>query len=821
MAKNGFIRDLSGPNDIWRGRRLPARAAAQGIVVRDEEGNEVLAAEVLFRGASISEDPDDSNIAIANVGGGGADSSTPGSGIVQMLNNSGADLALYDVVVVDETADNAVTTTTTAQDTRKVGVVQADIADGEIGPVLFSGWTPGVHTEAAVTRGDYLETSTTAGAATTNPTRREGSFGVLTTGGDPAATTSSDWRVWRESWSGGALGGTPAGWEDVGFDDSAWFAPHDVSVTTISHRISPEEAFDSTTNDTLIWLARSPEFELTALPSSPVLKVNHDDTVDVYVNGVLVHNGIGATSDTVSLSGSDFVIGTNVVAVRVVNSNVSPLYGTNPTFVELNVTDDNGVLVEIGTPFLVLTGIPSALLFGDDLSGPGGTGTARPPYSYVVAPSDAPAALQAVADAVCDGTADEVELNAAISSIVSGAVSASLLVLPGTYSVAAGWDLTPLADVAGRVLVDARGSILEAAADMTDMVSLAQTAGHELFQATILLGAIDGKKATRTVGAGVHLRRTNDSVIEVGIIHDVSGYGFKADQAGVSDIGCFNNRITIDAIRSCSTFGFYGVGGTNVFGFEGNVIRVGQVWDNGNGFVMGANTDENIRFNTIIASPIEHNGYGIYDRGGGNTWIVNNLNANSTAGIGCPAGMARRSTFIVYMDGDTAEAAVIAQHYVLDKGAMIGLVELAEQSSVPGTPASGFGRIYFKSSDSKPYAKNDAGTEYDLTATGGAPSGAAGGDLGSTYPNPTVTGLSHVTAGGDLTGTMNAPTVAKINGSPLGTISAPATADRLRWNGSAWVNSSLIWAPVMVLDPGSGNYLVLTDISGNPIMAEV
>ena len=41
------------------------------------------------------------------------------------------------------------------------------------------------------------------------------------------------------------------------------------------------------------------------------------------------------------------------------------------------------------------------------------------------------------------------------------------------------------------------------------------------------------------------------------------------------------------------------------------------------------------------------------------------------------------------------------------------------------------------------------------------------------------------------------------------------------WNGSAWVNSALIWAPVTVLDPVSGNYLVLTDASGNAIMAEV
>lgn len=52
-------------------------------------------------------------------------------------------------------------------------------------------------------------------------------------------------------------------------------------------------------------------------------------------------------------------------------------------------------------------------------------------------------------------------------------------------------------------------------------------------------------------------------------------------------------------------------------------------------------------------------------------------------------------------------------------------------------------------------------------------------------------------------------------------ITSAAIADRLRFNGTNWVNSALIWAPVMVLDPGTGNYQVLTDTSGNPIMAEV
>jgi hypothetical protein len=51
------------------------------------------------------------------------------------------------------------------------------------------------------------------------------------------------------------------------------------------------------------------------------------------------------------------------------------------------------------------------------------------------------------------------------------------------------------------------------------------------------------------------------------------------------------------------------------------------------------------------------------------------------------------------------------------------------------------------------------------------------------------------------------------------TITTPATADRLRFDGSVWRNSALIWRPVMVLDPTSGNYLPVT-ASGDAVMTE-
>lgn len=61
----------------------------------------------------------------------------------------------------------------------------------------------------------------------------------------------------------------------------------------------------------------------------------------------------------------------------------------------------------------------------------------------------------------------------------------------------------------------------------------------------------------------------------------------------------------------------------------------------------------------------------------------------------------------------------------ISDNAEINKIRLKEQGSAPATPASGYGYLYEKD-DGKLYWKNDAGTEYDLTATGG---GGGGGTV--------------------------------------------------------------------------------------------
>lgn len=108
----------------------------------------------------------------------------PGGGggtIGEVQNGAGIALAAGDVVVM--AIDGTVVLTTTAQDTRPVGVVLDDIEWGETGPVAWQGPVPLVNVDAAVTAAEFAETSTTAGEATSSATRREGSFGYFTSSG--------------------------------------------------------------------------------------------------------------------------------------------------------------------------------------------------------------------------------------------------------------------------------------------------------------------------------------------------------------------------------------------------------------------------------------------------------------------------------------------------------------------------------------------------------------------------------------------------------------------------------------------------------------
>lgn len=82
-----------------------------------------------------------------------------------VLNNSGGTLVTGDVVIWDSSANRAVTTTTTANDTRVAGTWVGTTANGAYGRVLRTG-IGYVNADAAVTRGQFLSASTTVKKAT-------------------------------------------------------------------------------------------------------------------------------------------------------------------------------------------------------------------------------------------------------------------------------------------------------------------------------------------------------------------------------------------------------------------------------------------------------------------------------------------------------------------------------------------------------------------------------------------------------------------------------------------------------------------------------
>lgn len=97
--------------------------------------------------------------------------------VVPLTNRSGTDSVAGDVVVLDSANDEAYVTTTTAAFTGIIGVVQETIVSLGVGRVLIAGYAPLVNVLAAVTRGQFAETSATAKKAQSNATRHVGSFG--------------------------------------------------------------------------------------------------------------------------------------------------------------------------------------------------------------------------------------------------------------------------------------------------------------------------------------------------------------------------------------------------------------------------------------------------------------------------------------------------------------------------------------------------------------------------------------------------------------------------------------------------------------------
>lgn len=99
--------------------------------------------------------------------------------VVPMLNNSGGALALGDVVIVDITANNAVTTTNVFGNLHFAGVIKVGGLNGSIVKVLVSGKGK-IKVDGHTDVGDWLRTSNNPGLANPTVVNQAGLFGIAT-----------------------------------------------------------------------------------------------------------------------------------------------------------------------------------------------------------------------------------------------------------------------------------------------------------------------------------------------------------------------------------------------------------------------------------------------------------------------------------------------------------------------------------------------------------------------------------------------------------------------------------------------------------------
>ncbi len=101
----------------------------------------------------------------------------------ELTNKSGGAVARGDVVVIDPDNDEAFETTTTAAETREIGIAQEDIASNAKGRVATHGYVELVNVDASVTRSHYGFTSTTVKTASGAVARAAGAFCQFLKGG--------------------------------------------------------------------------------------------------------------------------------------------------------------------------------------------------------------------------------------------------------------------------------------------------------------------------------------------------------------------------------------------------------------------------------------------------------------------------------------------------------------------------------------------------------------------------------------------------------------------------------------------------------------
>lgn len=195
---------------------------------------------------------------------------------------------------------------------------------------------------------------------------------------------------------------------------------------------------------------------------------------------------------------------------------------------------------------------------------------------------------------------------------------------PGIYKIS-----TPilLCNLPQGSIYDASAATIVADAPMDAMVTVCSQ-GENLYT-TLKFGVLDANHLATTA---LYVTATNDSRIDVAAIQNAKVNGVVIDQTG--NVGVFNNFIELGAIRFNTHNGLIlNSPSSGVLGVQGNHIRVGQVFQNGDSgiAVFGVSS-----YNYLEVGPVEHNRmYGCYDGAGQNNWVIVNANSNGFKGGAC------------------------------------------------------------------------------------------------------------------------------------------------------------------------------------------
>lgn len=210
---------------------------------------------------------------------------------------------------------------------------------------------------------------------------------------------------------------------------------------------------------------------------------------------------------------------------------------------------------------------------------------------------------------------------------------------------------------------------------------------------------------------------------------------------------------------------------------------------------------------------------------GGATWSAV---SSAFSGYGAPGVIQASTRSVIVITRKNSDASVIA-FVSRDKGATwdsgtsiaTGMTEM-EYGKALELPDGRLFVVYGSQPSGSTSNADIKGTFVTEGTTSAAGSSLTIKEEGSSLTTA-ATSIDFVGAGITASGTTAAKTVTlavALDDLTDATVTSPATGDRLRFDGTVWRTSALIWRPMTTYDPTSGLWVPLVDGSGNAIMAE-